>query len=336
MARPEVKGLDYFPFDVGFFQDKKVRLLRGQHGAEGIEVYQRILCKIYEDNGYYLLWDDKDDFSLLADETGYPEEKVRLIVSTLLSRSLLDGTLALRGNVLTSRSIQRRYFEAIRATKEKAAAEGRNTVVEEDICLLTEDDFKDLNRNKLWLSIGKTQPKSEKNGSKSENYDSKSEKNPAKKSKVNESKEEESKRDKSVLGAHAHAGTPIISSISNISANHLPAILFYCQDKTPNVYARHLENFNGDWELAQLFEKLGSAITVEEVYAVIDKAAVTYVEIKNADYPGWNLITLIKKRKQVMALETYKPKKTSAESNHDARRKLAEKIAEVEESGEND
>jgi len=39
VARPEIKGLKYFPFDVGFFRDRKIKLIRGEQGSDGVEVY---------------------------------------------------------------------------------------------------------------------------------------------------------------------------------------------------------------------------------------------------------------------------------------------------------
>lgn len=197
MPRPEIKGLKYFPFDVGFFRDKKIRLLRGENGAEGVEIYLRLIAKCYEDNGYFLDWDTFDDYALLADESGYPEDKVRLIVSTCLRRSLFDNILFKVGNVLTSRSIQRRYFSAIKDTKIKAAAQGRYTYIDEDLCLLTEEDFSELNKPQSWLKVTPKKGFSENNENKSENNTDKSEINPANKTKLNKTKEKETKQDHS-------------------------------------------------------------------------------------------------------------------------------------------
>ena len=183
MPRPEVHGLKYFPFDVGFFQDKKIRLLRGEHGAEAVEVYQRLLCKCYEDNGYYLNWDSGEDYALMADDTGFTEERIQLIVSTCLRRSLFDNTLFKMGNVLTSRSIQRRYFGAVKETKMKAAAQGRHTTIRKDICLLTGEDFSELNTSYAWLKVADYPLKSANNEYKSAINSDKSAINPTKKRK---------------------------------------------------------------------------------------------------------------------------------------------------------
>lgn len=215
MPRPELKGLRYFPLDTGFFGDRKIRLLRGEHGADGVEVYLRIVIKCYEDNGYYLIWSDDEDYPLMAEETGHSKEKLQGIMSTLFRRSLLcklpvpgndviapdEGTtlygrsmanehiLPMPGNVITSRGIQRRYFGAIKETRVKAAAQGRHTYIEDSICLLSEDDFAELNKPQCWLKVTPKDRFSGINQDKSGINSNKSTKNPPKKSKEKKSKE---------------------------------------------------------------------------------------------------------------------------------------------------
>ena len=185
MARPEIKSLKYFPLDVGIFEDKKIRLLRGQHGADGVEIYIRLIRQCYRENGYYLIWEPNEDYALLADDTGYSEDKVRLIVSSCVERSLFNDTLFRMGNVLTSRGIQRRYFEAISKSKIKAAAQGRHTTIPKDICLLTDEDFSEINKTVVWLKFADHNLFSENNLSKSGNNHSKSGNNTVKERKGN-------------------------------------------------------------------------------------------------------------------------------------------------------
>ena len=42
MARPKKSGLFYFPFDVEFFHDTRVRVLKIKFGAEGVFLYEYI------------------------------------------------------------------------------------------------------------------------------------------------------------------------------------------------------------------------------------------------------------------------------------------------------
>ena len=107
MARPRKENLDYFPFDVDFFRDKKIKRLKAQFGAEGIAVYQYILCEIYY-NGYYIELDE----DLILDIAGYfnfSESKTKQIITCLFNRSLLESILVDQVKVITAESIQRRY-----------------------------------------------------------------------------------------------------------------------------------------------------------------------------------------------------------------------------------
>ena len=51
MGRNVKKGLDYFPFDVDFFQDIKIRKLIKYQRGKAVTVYALLLCLIYK-NGY--------------------------------------------------------------------------------------------------------------------------------------------------------------------------------------------------------------------------------------------------------------------------------------------
>lgn len=118
MARPQKKGLDYFPFDVRFFDDRKIKELRGKFGPDGITLYIYLLCLIYGENGYYLKLDDGFNYVASADlQMG--SEKIGQVINFLCERSLFNDKLFVSDKVLTSPGIQTRYQEAVktRATK---------------------------------------------------------------------------------------------------------------------------------------------------------------------------------------------------------------------------
>ena len=48
MARPTKQGLGYFPFDVNFFKDIKLRKLIKYQGCKATPIYTLLLCNIYE------------------------------------------------------------------------------------------------------------------------------------------------------------------------------------------------------------------------------------------------------------------------------------------------
>ena len=71
MARPTKAILEYFPMDIGFFQDVKVRKLIRYQGGKAISVYAFLLCTIYRD-GYYTEW--SSDLAFLVSEATHYDE----------------------------------------------------------------------------------------------------------------------------------------------------------------------------------------------------------------------------------------------------------------------
>ncbi|MCI8623783.1 MAG: DUF4373 domain-containing protein [Provencibacterium sp.] len=119
MARPLKEGLDYFSLDTGFFQDKKVRLIKSEFGAKGVTVLLALLCEIYGGNGYFKKWDE-EDYLLMADAVGcgLSPENISQVVHGCLRRSLFDGKVFKVFGVLTSAGIQRRYIRAVSLREE--------------------------------------------------------------------------------------------------------------------------------------------------------------------------------------------------------------------------
>lgn len=116
MARPIKDGVDYFPFDVDFFQDKKIRILKSEFGAKGITVLIALFCEIYRTHGYYLKWDDDDCF-IMADAVGCgcTPEHIKQVVQGCLRRSVFDDRVFQVFGVLTSAGIQRRYIRMLKS-----------------------------------------------------------------------------------------------------------------------------------------------------------------------------------------------------------------------------
>ena len=132
MARPQKEGLDYFPFDVDFFSDTKIRILQGAYGNNGITLYIYLLSKIYK-NGYYLAIDE-DVLELAAADVGISLDLTRQIVAYLAKRSLFDNTLFSSVTVLTSPGIQRRFQLGVRTRAKKTAVtvKGEYWLLEKD------------------------------------------------------------------------------------------------------------------------------------------------------------------------------------------------------------
>lgn len=115
MARIAKSGLEYFPFDIDFFQDIRIRKLIKRQGGKAVTVYALLLCLIYK-NGYYMQWDDELPF-IGSELSGYDEAYVSEVIKACLSLGLFDKDLYDNERVLTSKGIQVRYCNIQRLNK---------------------------------------------------------------------------------------------------------------------------------------------------------------------------------------------------------------------------
>lgn len=136
MARTIKKGLEYFPLDVDFFQDIRIRKLIKYQGGKAITVYALLLCNIYR-NGYYVEWDKELPF-IISEQTGYTEAYIQEVIDCCMNIGLLSKELFESEKVLTSKGIQERYASICSATR-------RNVRISE-YCLL--ENFKTAPRQK--------------------------------------------------------------------------------------------------------------------------------------------------------------------------------------------
>ena len=115
MARIAKSGLEYFPFDIDFFQDIRIRKLIKRQGGKAVTVYALLLCLIYK-NGYFMQWDDELPF-IGSEMSGFEEAYVSEVIKTCLSLGLFDKNLYETEQVLTSKGIQVRYCNIQRLNK---------------------------------------------------------------------------------------------------------------------------------------------------------------------------------------------------------------------------
>jgi uncharacterized phage protein (TIGR02220 family) len=108
-------GLDYFPFDVDFFEDEKVEFIAAKHGVLGEIMSIKLLCRIYR-NGYYLPWGE-DEALLFAKRCAVPLDELQGIVNELVLRGFFSKKHFEIFSILTSNGIQRRFLEATRRRK---------------------------------------------------------------------------------------------------------------------------------------------------------------------------------------------------------------------------
>jgi hypothetical protein len=110
MARPNKQGIDYFPFDVDFFNDEKIGAISGEFGIKGELACIKLLCAIYR-QGYFVLWSEMLKMKLIKELSGVSADLLDQIVSRLVRWGFFDKYLFEKSGILTSSGIQRRYFE---------------------------------------------------------------------------------------------------------------------------------------------------------------------------------------------------------------------------------
>lgn len=109
MGRNRKVGLDYFPMDVDFFQDIRIRKLIKYQGGKAVTVYALLLCIIYK-QGYYVRWDDGLPF-IISEQTGFEEAYIQEVFKCCLIVGLFSKELYDSDKVITSKGIQKRWIK---------------------------------------------------------------------------------------------------------------------------------------------------------------------------------------------------------------------------------
>ena len=118
MARISKPGLDYFPLDLNFFQDRKVRRISNRHHAAGIAALTSLLCLIYKEKGFYVAW-NQDTLFDISQEVCCEEEEMQAIIDDCLSVGLFDTYIYKEYGILTSQAIQEQYHKIITDSRRK-------------------------------------------------------------------------------------------------------------------------------------------------------------------------------------------------------------------------
>ena len=130
MARPTKEGLDYFSFDVDFFDNKKVRKIMRGCGPTSALILTSLLCNIYQNKGYYTLVDDDLSFDI-ADKIGVSEGAVNETITKALQVRFFDPLQYEKNRIITSLEILRRY-KAGSSKRENVEINERYTVYSPD------------------------------------------------------------------------------------------------------------------------------------------------------------------------------------------------------------
>ena len=122
MPRQMKKGLSYFNLDCDIFSAKSgLKPLLRRFKADGLTLYIHILCDVYS-SGYYYRPDNYEDYLYeLSEDCGISVDKVKLILTFMTDRTLLDAFSLDKNTVFTSHGIQKHYVEAMKGRKHSVA-----------------------------------------------------------------------------------------------------------------------------------------------------------------------------------------------------------------------
>ena len=116
MSRLENYGLTFWPCDVDIFEDEKIASLTGEFGSKGESVMSRLLCAIYK-RGYFMQWTEMLRKKIAMSIPGVSEGLVDDVVTRLVKWGFFDEAMFNRSQVLTSKAVQERYFDAKKRSK---------------------------------------------------------------------------------------------------------------------------------------------------------------------------------------------------------------------------
>lgn len=223
-------GLDYFPLDVTM--DSKVELIEAEFGLTGFGVIVHLLQEIYGKAGYYIEWTNEVAL-LFARKVGLGGSAVSEIVEASIRRGMFDKELYDKYHVLTSKGIQKRYFEAV--SRRKQLEVDYNILLVDCTIFLKSVDIKRVNVNIL-----------------SKNADI------SKQSKVEESRVEESKVEESKVEDYTHIPQkPIGESLS--------AVAYFLDKVNPDASPRSLE------ELSAFVSSMGDEVCIAAMEIAMDE-----------------------------------------------------------------
>ena len=135
-------GIDYFPLDVTL--DAKFELIEAEFGLTGFGVVVHLLQEIYGKAGYYIEWTEEVAL-LFARKVGLGGGVVSEIIEASIRRGMFDKEKYDKYHVLTSKGIQKRYFEAV--SRRKTLEVDFNILLVDAAQILPNADIRGINVN---------------------------------------------------------------------------------------------------------------------------------------------------------------------------------------------
>lgn len=130
MARIKKRGLDYFPLNTDFIQDRLVRRIMKREGDGALAILLGALSCIYAGEGYYVSADELFYEDLSANLYEKDANDVKRILALAVEYGIFDAVLFGEYHILTSAEIQSQY---IFSTKRR-----KSSVIDPLYCLIGE------------------------------------------------------------------------------------------------------------------------------------------------------------------------------------------------------
>lgn len=158
IAAPTKQGLDYFPLEVGLFEDSKFLSLEPRYGHNAKYIFVVLLTLLYRDKGYYIPYKTTKDknhchlyiYNLCRGRHPVSTNIIADVIRSLAEENLLDLDSYSAG-VITSKRAQINYY--------RATVERKSVIVDNQIWLLKFNEMLEISsRHFLVLPSNENQP----------------------------------------------------------------------------------------------------------------------------------------------------------------------------------
>ena len=131
MSRIKKRGLDYFPLDIDFMQNRLVRRIMKREGDGALATLVSAFSCIYGGEGYYVLTDALFYEDISANLYLQTAADVKRILTLAAEYGIFDATLFRECGVLTSAEIQKQYLFSTKRRKTSAIDSRFNLITDE-------------------------------------------------------------------------------------------------------------------------------------------------------------------------------------------------------------
>lgn len=131
MSRIKKRGLDYFPLDIDFMQNRLVRRIMKHEGDSALATLVSAFSCIYGGEGYYVLTDAFFYEDISANLYQQTAADVKRILTLAAEYGIFDATLFRECGVLTSAEIQKQYLFSTKRRKTSAIDSRFNLITDE-------------------------------------------------------------------------------------------------------------------------------------------------------------------------------------------------------------